>query len=248
VPDIDILAARGGLLPTDWRERLPHHSSPYSSTVVFLVRRGNPKGIRDWNDLAKPGVGVVLPNPKTSGNGRYSYLAAWAYAQRRQNLNEAETRDFVGRILHNVPVFDTGGRGATTTFAERGIGDVLLTFEAEARFTLRELGTNRLEIVHPSFSVEAEMPVAVVEKYARRKGSEKIARAYLEFLYSEEAQEIIANNEFRPRSEPVARRHAPRFAALDLVRVEDAFGTWAEVNRLHFAEGGVFDQLTQKAL
>jgi sulfate transport system substrate-binding protein len=246
VLDIDILAERGGLVPADWRERFPHRSSPFTSTIVFLVRKGNPKNLRDWPDLVRPGIAVIVPNPKTSGNGRYSYLAAWAFALKKLNLNQAEAGEFVGRLFRNAPVLDTGGRGATTTFAQHGIGDVLLTFEAEAHLTVRELGANKFEIVIPSFGVEAEMPVAVVEKVARRRGTETVARAYLEFLYTEAGQEIIARHDYRPRLESVARRYAARFGDLELFTVDDVFGGWPAAHREHFAAGGNFDRLAAR--
>ena len=247
VSDVDILAERGGLVPSDWRERFPHRSSPFTSTIVFLVRRGNPRGIHDWRDLGQPGVSVIVPNPKTSGNGRYSYLAAWAYAVKKLNLNQVEAAEFVGRIVRSVPVFDTGGRGATTTFAQRGIGDVLLTFEAEVLLTVAEVGADGLELVRPPFSVEAEMPVAVVEKVARRRGTEAVARAYLEFLYDEAGQEIVARHHYRPRLESVARRHASQFGSMELFSVDDLFGGWAAAQRDHFADGASFDRLMAAA-
>lgn len=245
--DIDVLATRGGLVPADWRTRLPHQSAPFTSPVVFLVRKGNPKGLRDWTDLVKPGVSVIVPNPKTSGNGRSSYLTAWAHALKKQNLSPAESREFVARLFRNAPVLDTGGRAATGTFAQRGIGDVLLTFEAEARMTLEELGSERLELVRPSLSLEADLPVAVVEKVARKRGTEAVARAYLEFLYTETGQEIAARHHFRPRLEAVARRHADRFGALEVFTVDDVFGGWPAAHQEHFADGGVFDQLSRPA-
>lgn len=245
-PDVDALAARRGLVASNWRERFAHRASPYSSTIVFLVRRGNPKGIRDWPDLARPGISVVIPNPKASGNGRYGYLAAYAFALHKLNLNADEANEFVGRVFRNAPVLDTGGRAATTTFAQRGVGDVLVTFESEALLTLTEGVGADLELVAPSYSIEADMPVAVVDPVVQRKGTADAARAYLEFLYTEPAQEIIARHHFRPRLEAVARRHADHFRALELFRVETIFGSWDAAQKTHFAEGGVFDRVTRK--
>jgi sulfate transport system substrate-binding protein len=243
VTDIDAIAAKGGLIAADWRARFPNHSAPYLSTIVFLVRQGNPKTIRDWDDLIKPGVSVVVPNPKTSGNGRYSYLGAYAFALKKFNNDDAKTREFVGALFKNVPVLDNGGRGATVTFVQRGIGDVLLTFEAEALLMAKESGMDKLQIVTPPQSIEAEMPVAVVDKFARRHGTEKAAQAYLEFLYSEEAQEIIARNFYRPRSETAAAKYAGQFGKLTLFTVDDVFGGWANAQKVHFADGGVYDQI-----
>ncbi len=241
--DINSIAERGKLLPQNWQSLLPNNSAPYSSPILFLVRKGNPKGIKDWDDLVKPGISVVVPNPKTSGNGRYSYLAAYAYALKAFSQDEAKAKDFVRKLFKNVPVLDTGGRGATTTFAERAIGDVLLTFEAEIFLTIRELGADKFEAVSPSQSIEAEMPVAVVQKVASQHKTEKLARSYLEFLYTEEAQEIIAKNHYRPRAGTVAAKHAGQFPKLNLVTVDEIFGGWAKVQKVHFAEGGVFDQI-----
>ena len=243
--DIDILATRGHLLPANWRTLLPHDSAPYSSTIVFLVRQRNPKDIRDWPDLVRPQVGVIVPNPKTSGNGRYSYLAAWAYAVGKLHLDADQARAFVAKLFRNVPVLDTGGRGALTTFAQNGIGDVLLTFEAEVQLALQEFGSGRFEQVIPSYSVDAAMPVAVVEKVVRRRGTEKAARAYLEFLYTEEGQEIIARNHYRPRSETIAKKYSDRFGRLELFQVETVFGSWEAAHKTHFAEGGIFDRISQ---
>ncbi len=242
VTDIEAVAARG-LVPANWRQRLPHNSSPFTSTIVFLVRKGNPRGIKDWDDLVKPGVAVIVPNPKTSGNGRYSYLAAYAFASRKLKLDDAGARRFVTQLFKNVPVLDTGGRGATTTFVEREIGDVLLTFEAEVFLTLKEFGEGKFEAVLPSYSVESEMPVAVVERVTRRRGSAKVAQAYLEYLYSDEAQSIVAANHYRPRSEKVAGQYAARFGKLELSSVEAVFGDWATVQKTHFGDGGSFDQI-----
>jgi len=244
VTDVDAVAARG-LVAADWRKRLPNQSAPFSSTIVFLVRKGNPKGIKDWDDLVKPGIAVIVPNPKTSGNGRYSYLAAYAFALKQLKLDDAGARAFVGRLFKNVPILDTGGRGATTSFVQREIGDVLLTFEAEVFLTIKELGADKFDAVVPSFSIEAEMPVAVVAKIATRRGSTRAAQAYLEYLYTEEGQGIIAANYFRPRSAKVAEQYAARFGKLELFSVEAVFGDWARTQKTHFSEGGVFDQIYQ---
>ncbi|MFT4047107.1 MAG: sulfate ABC transporter substrate-binding protein [Solimonas sp.] len=236
--DIDAVA-KAGLLDTKWAQRLPHASSPSWSTILFLVRKGNPKHIKDWNDLVKPGVGIIIPNPKTSGNGRYSYLAAWEYALRQPGGDEAGARAFVASFLKNVPVFDTGGRGATTTFVQRGIGDVLLTFENELALTKKEFGADKFDIVVPSLSIRADNPVAVVDKIAAQKGNTALAQAYLEFHYSEAGQEIIARNGLRPVDDKVLARHAAEFPALSLFTIDD----WAATYAKHFADGGVFDQI-----
>jgi sulfate transport system substrate-binding protein len=246
VTDVDAVAERG-LISREWRKLLPNQSSPFSSTIVFLVRKGNPKGIKDWNDLVKPGVSVIVPNPKTSGNGRYSYLAAWGYALKQSAGDEAKAREFVGKLFANVPVLDTGGRGATTTFAQREIGDVLLTFEAEVFLTIKEFGAGKFEAVVPSYSIEADMPVAVVQKVVAKRGTERLARAYLEYLYSDEGQGIIAANYYRPRSQKIAEQSAAQFGKLELFSVEKVFGDWATAQKTHFSEGGVFDQLYQKS-
>lgn len=243
--DIDAIAARGRLLPTNWQQRLPHNSAPYTSTIVFLVRQGNPKGIRDWDDLVRPEVSVVTPNPKTSGGARWNYLAAWAYALEKNSGDEARARDFVARLYQNVPVLDTGARGATTTFAQREIGDVLITWENEAFLALREYGTNRFELVTPSLSILAEPPVAWVDRVVRRKGTEAVARAYLEYLYSEEGQELAGRHFFRPRLEAVAARFAHRFAPVKLVTIDAVFGGWQSAHARHFAEGALFDQISR---
>lgn len=244
--DLDALASRG-VIEANWRELWPHQSTPYGSTIVFLVRRGNPKVIRDWEDLIQPGVSMVVPNPKTSGNGRYSYLAAYAYARQYLKRDEAGARDFVQSIFARVPVMDTGGRGATTTFIERGIGDVLLTFEAEVFLAFRELGENvAVEVVRPSLSIQADMPVALVPRVLRRNGSEVLARGYLDFLYSEAGQEIVARQGFRPRHPEVLKRHSDRFGGITLFQPEDTFGPWADIQAAHFAEGGQFDQIMRK--
>lgn len=244
--DIDILHTQGQLLPADWATRLPHHSAPSSSTILFIVRKGNPKNIRDWNDLVKPGVGVIIPNPKTSGNGRYSYLAAWGYALRQPGGNEARAREFVAKLFANVPTLDTGGRGATTSFAQRGIGDVLLTFENEVALTIRELGANELEAVVPSTSIVATNPVAWVDKVVAKKGTQKVAKAYLEYLYSDEAQELAAKHHYRPAKPAILAKYPDRFPALPLFTVEEIAGSWPDAQKTHFADGGVFDQIYTK--
>jgi len=242
--DIDLLAERGRLIPADWARRLPNNSAPYTSTTVFLVRKGNPRNIRDWDDLVKPGVSVIVPNPKTSGNGRYSYLAAWGYAKKKGG-SDAQAQEFVTRLFRNVPVLDAGGRGATTTFVQRGIGDVLLTFENEVFLIRKELGGDDFDAVYPSVSVLAENPVTVVDKVVDKRGTRKVAQAYLEFLYSEQGQEIAARHYFRPRDAKVLARHQATFAALQLFTVDEVFGGWKKAQAVHFADGGVFDQIYQ---
>jgi sulfate/thiosulfate-binding protein len=241
--DIDAIADKAGLLPRDWQSKLPNHSAPSWSAILFVVRKGNPKAIRDWNDLVKPGVKVVIPNPKTSGNGRYSYLAAWEYAKRQLGGSEATAREFVTKLFANVPVLDTGGRAATTTFAQRGIGDVLLTFENEVRLIKEELGPEKFDVVIPSLTVRADNPVAVIEKNAARKGNTAVARAYLEFHYSDSGQEILAKNDLRPSSDAVLKKYAATLPPLNLFTVEQAFGSWPNAQKVHFADGGVFDQI-----
>ncbi len=244
--DIDILNTQANLVPADWATRLPHHSAPSSSTILFIVRNGNPKNIRDWNDLIKLGVGVIIPNPKTSGNGRYSYLAAWGYALRQPGGSEATAREFVGKLFANVPTLDTGGRGATTSFAQRGIGDVLLTFENEVALTIRELGEGELEAVVPSTSIVADNPVVWVDKVVAKKGTERAAKAYLEFLYSDEAQELAAKHHFRPKNASILAKYPDRFKPLPLFTVEEVAGSWTNAQKTHFADGGVFDQIYTK--
>jgi sulfate transport system substrate-binding protein len=240
--DIDAIATLGKLLPLNWQSRLPHNSSPYTSTIVFLVRKGNPKGIRDWGDLVKPGISVITPNPKTSGGARWNYLAAWAWALRQPGGSDQSAEDFVRRLYKNVPVLDTGARGSTTTFVQRGIGDVLLAWENEALLAIRELGSDKVQIVVPSLSILAEPPVAVVDKVALRHGTRDVAQAYLEYLYSKEGQDIVARNYYRPRDPEVAAKYANRFPQLELVTIAD-FGGWAKAQRTHFAAGGVFERI-----
>lgn len=242
--DIDLLVERGRLIPAGWAKRLPYNSAPTTSTTVFLVRKGNPKHIRDWDDLVKPSISVVIPNPKTSGNGRYSYLAAWGYVIRKGG-SEQQAREFVTKLFRNVPVLDTGGRGATTTFVQRGIGDALLTFENEVILTRRELGDDLFDVVYPSISIQAENPVSVVDKVADRRGTRKVATAYLEYLYSDEGQEIAAQHYLRPRDSKIFARHADKFGKLELFTVDDVFGGWKKAQAVHFNDGGLFDQIFQ---
>jgi len=241
--DIDAIAEKGKLLPLNWEERLPDNSAPYYSTIVFLVRAGNPKNIRDWGDLARDDVAVVTPNPKTSGGARWNYLAAWAWAERQPGGNEESARAFVEKLYQNVPVLDTGARGALTTFAQRDIGDVAISWENEAHLALRELGAGKIAIVAPSISVRAEPSVAVIDKVVLRRGTRAVAQAYLEFLYTPEGQEIAAKNYYRPRNQDVAVKYAAQFAAIELVGI-DHFGGWKLAQKTHFATGGIFDQIT----
>ncbi len=241
--DIDAIAERGRMLPRNWEERLPYNSAPYVSTIVFLVRAGNPKNIRDWGDLIREDVQVVTPNPKTSGGARWNYLAAWAWAEAQPGGTEETAREFVRRLYRNVPVLDTGARGSLTTFAQREIGDVAISWENEAHLALREMGRDKLEIVVPSVSVLAEPSVAVVDRVVLRRGTRAVAQAYLEFLYTPEGQEIAARNFYRPRDQAVAAKYADQFADLKLVDI-DHFGGWKVVHQAHFATGGIFDQIT----
>jgi sulfate transport system substrate-binding protein len=243
--DIDVISEKGKLLPSNWQSKLPHNSSPYTSTVVFLVHRGNPKHIKDWDDLVRPDVQVITPNPKTSGGARWNYLAAWAYATKAFNNDQAKTLDFMGKLFKNVPVLDTGARGATTTFIQRNIGDVLITWENEAFLAERETNKGQYQIITPSLSILAEPPVAVVEKNTARKGTTEAATAYLEHLYSPEAQELAARYYYRPVDENVAKKFANRFPKMDLVRISD-FGGWKEAQKKHFDDGGTFDQIYDK--
>ncbi|HOD45788.1 MAG TPA: sulfate ABC transporter substrate-binding protein [Opitutaceae bacterium] len=243
--DIDAIATHAKLLPADWQQRLPDRASPYTSTIVFLVRKGNPKAIHDWDDLVKPDVAVITPNPKTSGGARWNYLAAWAYG-RRHFGGDAGARRFITDLFQRVPVLDSGARGATTTFVQRGLGDVLLSWESEAFLALKEFGRDQFEIVVPSLSILAEPPVAVVEQVAARKGTTKVARAYLEYLYSDDAQEIVAKHFYRPRSAKIAAKYAAQFPTLQLVTIDDEFGGWTTAQQTHFADGGAFDQIYRK--
>jgi sulfate transport system substrate-binding protein len=240
--DIDAIADKGKLLPLDWQKRLPNNSSPYTSTIVFLVKKGNPKNIKDWNDLVKEGVSVITPNPKTSGGARWNYLAAYGYALKLNNDDEAKAKDFVKALFKNVPILDTGARGATTTFVQRGIGDVLLAWENEAFLAKNELGADKFDIVVPSISILAEPPVAVVDKNAAHKGTSEIAKAYLEGLYTKPAQEIIAQHYFRPSNPEIAAKYKDKFPAVTLLNIND-FGGWKKAQEKHFDEGGVFDQI-----
>jgi sulfate/thiosulfate-binding protein len=243
--DIDVIADKH-LLAKNWQQRLPNNSSPYTSTIIFLVRKGNPKGIKDWDDLVKPGISVITPNPKTSGGARWNYLAAYGYELKRTNGDEAKAKDFLKALFKNVPVLDTGARGATTTFVQRGIGDVLIAWENEAVLAVKELGKGEVEMVVPSISILAEPPVAVVDKVAGRHGTEDVAKAYLEHLYSEEGQEIAARNHYRPRLESVAKKYASQFPQLKLFTIDEVFGGWQKAQKAHFADGGTFDQIYQK--
>jgi len=243
--DIDQIAEKGGLLPANWQSRLPDNSSPYTSTIVLLVRKGNPKGIKDWGDLARPGVSVITPNPKTSGGARWNYLAAWAWALRQPGGNEASAKAFVAKLYKNVPVLDAGARGSTTTFVERGIGDVLIAWENEALLAIKELGPGKFEIVAPSLSILAEPPVAVVDKVAGKHGTREVAQAYLQYLYTDAGQEIVAKNFYRPRNPAVAARYASQYPRLNLVTVNDVFGGWKKAHETHFADGALFDQIYQ---
>lgn len=240
--DIDALVERKLLAP-DWQKRLPHNSSPYTSTIVFLVRKGNPKGIKDWNDLVKPGIQVITPNPKTSGGARWNHLAAWGYALKQPGGTEASARDFLGKLYKNVPVLDSGARGATTTFVERGIGDVLIAWENEAILAIKELGPQKVEIVSPPTSILAEPPVTVIDKNVDKHGTRKTAEAYLQFLYTEQGQDIIAQNFYRPATEKAARKYANQFPKVQLFTLADVAGNWSEAQKKHFADGGVFDQI-----
>ncbi len=241
--DIDALAERGKLLPKDWQARLPYRSTPYTSTIVFLVRQGNPKGIHDWSDLIRPGVAVITPNPKTSGGARWNYLAAWGWALRHHGNDEGKAREFIAKLYGNVPVLDTGARGATTTFVQRGIGDVLLAWESEAFLSVREIGKDRVQVVVPSESILAEPPVAIVDKYVDKHKTRAIAEAYVQFLYTPEAQEIAAKSFFRPRSEAVLARYASQFARVNLFTIDEVAGGWRSAQAKHFADGGWFDQI-----
>jgi len=241
--DVDALHDKANLIPADWQKRLPHNASPYTSTIVFLVRRGNPKAIRDWNDLVKPGIAIVTPNPKTSGGARWNYLAAYAYALKQPGGNEATAKDFVKKLYGNVKVLDSGARGATTSFVERGIGDVLLAWENEAFLAIKELGPEKFEIVTPSLSILAEPPVSVVDKVVDKRGTRKVAEAYLEYLYSPEGQKIAGKNYYRPIDKTIAAKFARQFAQVKLITVDEVFGSWQKAQKAHFDDGGSFDQI-----
>ena len=244
--DIDAIAQQARLLPADWQKRLPNDSAPYTSTIVFLVRKGNPKNIRDWNDLVQPHIGVVVPNPKTSGGARWAYLAAYADALGKNNHDDAAAREFIKKLYKNVPVLDSGARGSTVTFAKNGIGDVLLAWENEAHLALKEFGADKFEIVTPPLSILAEPPVAVVDKNARKNHTTEVAEEYLKHLYSDEGQEIAAKNFYRPRNDAIFKKYAANFTELKLVTIDAEFGGWTKAQQTHFADGGVFDQIYQK--
>jgi sulfate/thiosulfate transport system substrate-binding protein len=244
--DIDAISQQAQLLSSDWQKKFPDNSTPYTSTIVFLVRKGNPKQIKDWDDLVKPGVTVVTPNPKTSGGARWAYLAAYAYALENYGHDDAKAQDFVKRLYKNVPVLDSGSRGSTITFAQHQVGDILLAWENEAHLALKEFGTNRFEIVTPSLSILAEPPVAVVEKNAQRHGTLEVAQAYLNYLYSDEGQELAAKYFYRPHNEQIAAKYSSVFGKLKLVTVDGEFGGWKKAQQIHFADGGTFDQIYQQ--
>lgn len=242
--DIDAVAEKG-LLDKAWQKRLAHNASPYTSTIVFLVRKGNPKAIKDWNDLVKPGVAVITPNPKTSGGARWNYLAAWGYALKQKAGSNLTAKDFVQKLYKNVPVLDSGARGSTVTFSERGIGDVLITWENEAYLALKEFGADKLQIVTPSLSILAEPPVTVVDKTVDKRGTRKVAEAYLNYLYTDEAQDLIGKHFYRPTSERAAKKYAGQFAKVNLFKIDEVFGGWSKAQKEHFSDGGVFDQIYQ---
>jgi sulfate transport system substrate-binding protein len=244
--DIDEIGEKAKLLPADWQKRLKHNSSPYTSTYIFLVRKGNPKGIKNWDDLVKPGVSVITANPKTSGGARWGYLAAYGFALKQPGGNDAKAREFVGTLFKNVPVLDSGARGSTVTFAERGIGDVLLAWENEAHLSLKEFGADKFDIVYPPLSILAEPPVTVVDKVVDKKGTRDVAQAYLEYLYTAEGQEIAARNFYRPIDEKVGAKYAKNFPKVNLFTIDELFGGWAKAQKTHFADGGVFDQIYTK--
>jgi len=244
--DIDAIAEKGRLLDKDWQKRLPHNSAPYTSTIVFLVRKGNPKGIKDWDDLIRPRIRVVTPNPRTSGGARWNYLAAYGYELKRSGGNEAKAQEFVRKLFANVEVQDTGARGASTTFIQREIGDVLIAWENEAVLAIKELGKGQFEIVAPSVSILAEPPVAVVDKVAKRKGTEAVAKAYIEYLYTEAGQEIAAKHYYRPRMQSVADKYSNQFPKIELFTIDEVFGGWSKAQSKHFSDGGIFDQIQKK--
>jgi len=243
--DIDEIAERAKLLAPGWQKQLPNNSAPYTSTIVFLVRKGNPKGVKDWDDLVKPGISVITPNPKTSGGARWNYLAAWGYALKKFGNDEAKAKAFVASLYKNVPVLDSGARGSTITFVERGVGDVLLSWENEAFLAVKELGPDKFEIIVPSLSILAEPPVAVVDKVADKRGTRKVAQAYLEYLYSDEGQDIAGKHYYRPRNQKIAAKYAKQFPNVNLFTIDEVFGGWAKAQKTHFADGGTFDQIYQ---
>ncbi|MBF0569167.1 MAG: sulfate ABC transporter substrate-binding protein [Candidatus Omnitrophica bacterium] len=243
--DIDAIAQKTNLLPKNWQTRLPHNSTPYTSTIVFLVRKGNPKNIKDWDDLIKPGVSVITPNPKTSGGARWNYLAAWGFALKHSNNDESKAKDFVASLFKNVPVLDSGARGATTTFVERKIGDVLIAWENEAYLVASQLAPGEYEIVTPSLSILAEPSVALIDRNVDRHGTRKVAQAYLEYLYSPEGQEIAAKNYYRPRLQAVVDKYASQFQKVELITIDEVFGGWQKAQKAHFADNGTFDQIYQ---
>ena len=245
--DVDALVKNGGLIPSDWQKRLKHNSAPYTSTIVFLVRKGNPKAIKDWDDLTKPGVAVITPNPKTSGGARWNYLAAWEFAKRKNGGSDAKAKEFVGQLYKNVPVLDTGARGSTITFVQRNVGDVLLAWENEAFLALKEFGADKFQVVVPSISILAEPTVTVVDKNVDKKGTRAVATAYLDYLYSDEGQEIAGRNYYRPTGEKAKAKYASQFPKLTLFTIDQGFGGWTQADKVHFADGGSFDQIyTQK--
>lgn len=243
--DIDQLHEKANLIPQNWQERLPNNSAPYTSTIVFLVRKGNPKSIRDWEDLAREGISVITPNPKTSGGARWNYLAAWGYALKAWGNDEEKAKEFLRKIFKNVPVLDSGARGSTTTFVERGIGDVLISWENEAYLAVNDIGRDQYEIVTPSVSILAEPPVAVVDKVVNRRSTHELAEEYLKYLYSDEGQEIAAKHHYRPRNEAIAAKYANQFAPVNLFTVDELFGGWQKAHKTHFADKGIFDQIMQ---
>jgi sulfate/thiosulfate transport system substrate-binding protein len=243
--DIDAIAEQSGRIAKDWQKRLPDNSSPYTSTIVFVVRKGNPKGIKDWDDLVKPGVAVVAPNPKTSGGARWAYLAAWGYALQKSGGDQNQAKEFVRKLYHNVPVLDSGARGSTTTFGQRGIGNVLIAWENEAQLLVNELGKDKFDVVNPSVSILAEPPVAVVDKNVDKHGTRAVAEAYLKFLYSDEGQEIALKNHYRPRSAAILAKHRGAFPSIKLFTIDQVFGGWKKAQATHFADGGTFDQIYQ---
>lgn len=243
--DVDAIAQKGRMLPPDWQQRLPNNSCPYNSTIVFLVRRGNPKAIKDWDDLVKPGIAVITPNPKTSGGARWNYLAAWGYALKKSGKDAQKAQEFVTKLFANVPVLDTGARGATTTFVQRGIGDVLIAWENEAQLSIKETAKDQLEIIYPSVSILAEPPVTWVDRVTSRRGTLDVAKGYLNYLYTPEGQEIIARHYYRPTLASVVQKYEASFPKLELFTINDLFGGWQAAQKTHFNEGGVFDQIQQ---